>query len=266
MSIGIVLKGTEGLVLAADSRITLTTQKGNRTIPITYDNARKVLQFAQPHNYVGAITYGLGGIGLRSAYSFLHEFEATLPKRRLSVADFAQRMSKFFVQQWNTTMPSSYKGAPMIFVVGGFDKNQPHGRVYLFEIPSKPKPVEQHPHNVKKQPQFGIVWGGQREIVDRLIAGYDARTLGIAQKTLNLTKQQVQQLQKALRPLQIPIPILILPLQDCVDLAILFIATTIEAQRLTAGIRGCGGPIDIATITRLEGFNFVQEKSIHGQI
>ena len=266
MSIGIVIKGPEGLVLATDSRITLTTRKDGSTIPITYDNARKVLQIAKPHNYVGTVTYGLGGIGLRSAYSFLHEFESTLPKTRLSVADYAQNMSNFFMQQWNKAMPANYKGLSMVFVVGGFDKNQPYGRVYLFEIPRKPKPTEQHPMTPKKQPQFGITWGGQREIVDRLIAGYDVRALGIIQKTLKLKKKQVQQLQGALLPLQIPIPIQILPLQDCVDLAILFVATTIEAQRLTAGIRGCGGPIDIATITRLEGFNFVQEKSIHGQI
>ena len=61
------------------------------------------------------------------------------------------------------------------------------------------------------------------------------------------------------------IPYTFLPLQDCIDLAILFIRTNIEAQRLAADERGCGGPIDIATITRLDGFTFVQEKTIKGE-
>jgi hypothetical protein len=57
-----------------------------------------------------------------------------------------------------------------------------------------------------------------------------------------------------------PIPIQAMALQDCVDLAVLFIKTTILGQNLTVGIRGVGGPIDVAIITRREGFKFVQKK------
>lgn len=62
-----------------------------------------------------------------------------------------------------------------------------------------------------------------------------------------------------------PIPLQAMPLQDCVDLAIFFIRTTAEAQRLTFGIRGVGGPIDVATITRREGLRFVQRKKVVGE-
>ena len=105
MSLGIVIKGPEGLVLAADSRVTLsaTPVQGN-AFAVTFDNARKVLQFASPHNYVGAVTYGEGGIGLRSAQSFMPEFESTVLNQttsRLKTADFAQKLSDFFMQQWH---------------------------------------------------------------------------------------------------------------------------------------------------------------------
>ena len=48
MSLAIVFKGPEGIVLAADSRVTLSTEQtdaqGNKTIlPATYDNATKLL-------------------------------------------------------------------------------------------------------------------------------------------------------------------------------------------------------------------------------
>lgn len=62
------------------------------------------------------------------------------------------------------------------------------------------------------------------------------------------------------------IPLAAMPLQDCVDLAIFFIRTTITAQRLTLGISGCGGPIDVAIITRREGLRFIQRKQIVGEI
>jgi hypothetical protein len=262
MSIGIVIKGPEGLVMAAESRITIEAKIGNGVLPVSFDNARKVLKFSDPNSYVGAVTYGLGGIGLRSAYSYLPEFESTLPQppQRLTIEDFARRLSDFFMQQWQATMPPDYQGVPMIFVVGGFNDGEPYGRVYQFAIPVSPAPAEQHP-----APNFGITWGGQREIVDRLITGYDARALGIAKNCLQLTQQQTDLLKQAFQPLQMQIPIQLLPLQDCVDLSLFFVRTTIEAQRLTVGIRGCGGNIDIAIITRQKGFEWVQQKKIHGE-
>lgn len=265
MSIGLVIKGPEGLVLAAESRITLEAQPSGEGTPISvsFDNARKVLRFAEPNSFVGVVTYGIGGIGLRSAYSFVPEFESTLPNdERLSIQDFSQRLSNFFMQQWTSTMPANYQGPPITFVVGGFNDGEPYGRVYLIVIPNAPTPAEQHP----TPSSFGITWGGQREIVDRLLRGYDQRVINIVRTTLNLNQQQVQQLMQAWAPLHMQIPIQYLPLQDCIDLAIFFIRTTIEAQKLTVGVRGCGGAIDIATITRQNGFKFVQEKKIRGEI
>lgn len=60
MSLGIAFKGPEGIVLAADSRVTLTGQAGsNLLIQAHYDNATKLLK-VRDHDNVGAVTYGLG--------------------------------------------------------------------------------------------------------------------------------------------------------------------------------------------------------------
>jgi len=113
--------------------------------------------------------------------------------------------------------------------------------------------------------QFGINWGGQREIVDRLLLGYDARLTDLVKSTLNPQPAQLQALQQALTALNMPTPVAVLALQDCVDMAIFFIRTTIAAQAFTVGIRGCGGPIDVAIITRDKGLQFVQRKKITGE-
>lgn len=112
---------------------------------------------------------------------------------------------------------------------------------------------------------FGITWGGQREIVDRLINGFDHRLLRILQTDLKLTSEQMKKLAPKLKQLEMPLPLPAMALQDCVDLAIFFIRTTISAQKLTVGIRGCGGPIDVAIITRRKGLRFIQEKKIVGE-
>ena len=56
--------------------------------------------------------------------------------------------------------------------LAGYNEGEPYGEVYLIEIPNSPTPVQHHP-----SPSFGITWGGQREIVDRLVRGYDERVV-----------------------------------------------------------------------------------------
>ena len=99
MSLAVAFKASEGIVLAADSRVTLTDFKGqwvrtgnpnNWLVPATYDNATKLLTVSG-QKYVAASTYGVGVIGLqepRTAHSLLPEFEAKLAPNRLSVEDF----------------------------------------------------------------------------------------------------------------------------------------------------------------------------------
>ena len=266
MSLGIIIKGPEGLVLAAESRVTLATKTpAGETAFSPFDNATKILSFAKPHEYVGVVTYGLADIAGRTAASFLPEIEVDLPDERTSVEDFAKQLSNFFVKQWNAEFAGkSHKGANMIFLVGGFDAGEPYGRFLQFEIPGTPKPTEKSPTQNGKA-QFGLTWGGQNEFVNRLIQGYDPKLLGLARESLGLTDQQVAQLNKGLASLQMPLPINVMALQDCVNLALFFIRTTITGQNLTVGLRGVGGPIDVAVITRKDGLTFVQRKELTGE-
>jgi hypothetical protein len=264
MSLGIVVKGPEGLVLAAESRITFTALRPQGPpIHANYDNATKLLSFSK-HDYVGVVTYGQAAIGLRTASSVLPEFESELGENRTPILDFANNLRDFFVVQWDEweeQLQDEYTGPNMTFVVGGFDEGAPYGRVFAFDIPRNPEPTEQQPN----PGEFGITWGGQREFVDRLVKGYDPALPHIISQTLNLQPQQVAAVEQALSSLQMALPLQALPLQDCVNLAIFFIRTTISAQELTVGIRGAGGPIDVATITRNEGLKFIQRKRIVGE-
>jgi hypothetical protein len=261
MSLGIVIKAPEGLVLAAESRVTLTaTPPGGTPIHVNYDNATKLLSFSEPNRSVAAVTYGVAAIGLRTAHSYIPEFEAGLPPDRLGIADFAQKLSDFYMQQWHAVMLADYQGPSMTFVVGGYDEGEPYGTVCQFDIPVRPDPFEQNTGD-----QFGITWGGQREFVDRLIQGYDSRLVEVVTNALNLDANQVVTLTQELTPFQMAVPLQAMPLQDCVDLAVFFVRTTISAQELTVGLRGCGGPIDVAVIRRREGMTWIQQKKLEGE-
>ena len=254
MSLVIAVKGTEGVVLSADSRLTLTTESG---IPATFDNATKLLTFRDPHSWVGALTYGIATIGGQTPHSLIPEFEANLGDQRLTVYEYATRLSAFFQGGWIASGAVS-TGDNANFYVGGYDINEPYGRIYYFGIPNLPAPVEYSPN------QFGMSWGGQFNIVNRIILGHDPQLLPIVSQHLGLTPQQQHSLNTVLGKLEYAIPYQTLALQDCIDLATYLIRATVSAQGLASELRGVGGQIDVATITRMEGFQWVQKKEIRG--
>jgi hypothetical protein len=265
MSLGIVVKGSEGVVLAADSRVTLTAQLPNNVqLPVNFDNATKLLTFAKPHDWIGAVTWGDAVIGtsqndVRTAQSLIPEFEVGLPGERIGVQDFAQRMSEFFLRQWQEKMPQGHQSSGMVFTIAGFDVGSAYGSVYLINIPNQPVPEERSPNS------FGITMGGQTEHAVRLLKGYDPNMIEVIRQTLNVPIVRMAELENVLRRFNVGIPYGVLPLQDCIDLAVFFIKTTVAVQNLSIGVRGVGGAIDVAVITQRAGLKIIQRKELRGE-
>ena len=148
----------------------------------------------------------------------------------------------------------------MVFLVGGFDEGDAYGRVFEVSVPRSPVPVE------RNSGDFGITFGGQHEVAGRLLGGSDPRLEALVAEKLRPSAAQRAALKEEVLPsLATPIPYQFLPLQDCVDLAIFLIEATATLQGFTTGTRGVGGAIDVATVTRTEGFRAVQEKRIVGE-
>ena len=192
-------------------------------------------------------------------HSYLPELEESLKDEgRLTVKEFAKRLGSFFNEQWKQTMPDDFDDN-VTFMVGGYDEGEPYGRVYETKVPSRLKPVEQHVN----ADSFGISIGGQHEYVNRLVGGIDSRVLGLVKGALDLDDDAANELSNHLRSnIGTPIPYQFLPLQDCVDFSIFLIRTTMEMMRFIVSTRGVGGPIDVAVVTRTEGFQAVQQKKI----
>jgi hypothetical protein len=274
MSLAVIFKGPEGVVLAADSRVTLTsvsqTMVGAGGTAIQeqvhhsyFDNATKLLDL-RGHPNLGIVTYGQGAIGQdrpRMAHGFMPEFEAHLNEngdgKPLEVEEAARLLGSFFSEQWvDAQMPEG--SDPMVFQVAGFDDGAAYGRVFEVSVPNALEPVEQIADD------FGVKWGGQTYLLERLMSGIAPMAYAHAQDELKLTDEQVAALaQRWHNELQLPIPYQFLPLQDCVDLATFLVDMTATVMTWTAGVQGVGGDVDVATITRTSGFASVRQKRIH---
>jgi hypothetical protein len=282
MSLGIAIKGPEGIVLAADSRVTLFNQiqaapppAPPMLIPATFDSATKLLNIRSnrktdgKESYVAAVTYGTGAIigsnQPRTAHSFLPELDNEIGEERLSVRKFAEVLGDFFMRQWKAAqmhIPLLPGEQDMVFLVGGYDETEPYGKVFEVFVPTNPAPVERIPMG-----EFGIIWGGQRNIADRIFQGFDGAAAGAIFDFFHVPAQQRgSSLENHLKQqLMLKIPIAFLPLQDCVDLATFIVRATSLLQEWTIDVRGVGGAIDVATITRTQGFRPIRVKTISGE-
>jgi len=215
-------------------------------------------------HYVGAVTFGIGALlttsGPRTMHSFIPEFEAELSDSdRLPVKEFSEKLSAFFLDRWNGLHKGpKTAGQNIEFIVGGYDQGEAYGRVYLFKIPEAPAPIEQS----AGPGEFGMTFGGQGEMVHRLLAGFDPGLVGFLTQEFALDAGQAAAIAGKLSA-RFPnlVPFQFLPLQDCVDMATFFIQGTISLQRFSVGIRGVGGRVDVATITPA-GFTWVAQKAI----
>ncbi|MGH7609695.1 MAG: hypothetical protein ACREOD_07170 [Candidatus Dormibacteria bacterium] len=268
MSLGVVFKAPDGVVLAADSRATLfkplpPVPTGERLIlAATFDNATKLLQF-EKQSHLGAVTFGaavIGKVHARSAQSFLPQFEASLPEDPMTVEQFAKQLAAFYGEQWRDAGMPDPAPEPMVFGVAGYDPGSLVGSIFEVSIPLAPAP-----RRILADDAYGAWWGGQRGYVDRLLNGFDQDGLKVLLDYFNVpaAKRDPGALNDHLKErLGAPVPWQFLSLQDCVSFSAFLIRTTIGMQSWTVDVRGVGGAVDVATITPTRGFKAVKVKEI----
>ena len=185
MSLSIAFKSPEGIVLAADSRVTLmaalpgvspggAAAAGSRLLRQRNKAAVAPDSAVRGHHDIRCRSDRAGRTadcaqlcaGTRRSPGRI-PWERALERRRCRGCE----LGDFYKRQWDDAgMPAVVDpGQQMVFFVAGFDENSPYGRIFEVKVPDALDPVEQ---NVGT---FGITWGGQHELVGRLLNGTDPR-------------------------------------------------------------------------------------------
>ncbi len=260
MSLGIVISCPEGVVLAADTRLTLTRNK----ISVYFDNSSKLLHIGPK---VAAVMYGTAMIGARPMHTLVPEFKREVRRLAndngailrpdedpsLSVEEYAERLASFLRRKWDQTYPGVPPSTSLL--VGGISPQQQYGEVYNIENLADP--------TKSLGLSFGMTWGGQLAAVTRLAFGVDSTFLAHLKLQLpgEIIDQQYQEWQNK-RALRLPYGSM--PLQDCVNLAILMVDTTIKLQALSEPDRGVGGSIEVVAITPEGGTQWLRRRKLSG--
>jgi hypothetical protein len=274
MTIAVALKVGDGIVLGADSASTIGTDFMQHKV---YFNAEKIVNLYKGLP-IGYVTYGLGSFMNRSTTSLAKdlrellahsgEAEWQLSKTSYTVEEAAKRVRKFFFEDhYAKTYPIKVKDPAgqeterydsMGFLVAGFSANATQAEAWSVTIDEKggcPDPVR-----VMDQGDAASAWwAGMPEALTRIMMGYSDPVVKALMKlgTGNTQADVVAFLQATDPPKLFHAA---MPIQDAIDLVKFMVDTTIGFVRFAPGPPMVHGPVDVAAITKHEGFRWVQRK------
>jgi hypothetical protein len=284
MSIAVVIGVHDGLVIAADSASTLTISVAPGAIAgvaNVYDNANKIFNLYKGKP-IGCVTFGSGSIGNSSIGTLIKDLRAALmdeekaKKLRIEfdpdnyamekVADIVAKFLGDECQKQNAAiLPTMNIG----LLLGGYSTDGSLGESWGVEIKAgKALP----PKQLRQPDQAGVSWGGMSEALQRLVIGFSPSIFKVlaevsSSEGKNVTPEQLFTQLNALfiARLQAPLVFAPMPIQDAIDLARFLVHAAIMFSHFLPGAQMVGGPIEIAAVTKHEGFKWIERKHYYDQ-
>jgi len=226
MSLVVTVYTREGIVMAADSRLTLTYPRNDpgqqpHTISVTTSDSAKKL-FLTP-NHIGISTFGTAAIKGAPIAGVIESFIVEQTKdKNLPPKETADALLAYL-----TAMGVSQSTS---FHVAGYRPDGTTFKQEVFFLDLAAKTVKQ----ISVTGQQGANWGGEFDVLQRLLN--DVLLTGAP----------------GAAPTPIPffgVPFEWFTLQDAIDFANFAIRATIDTLRFQAREKTVGGPVDILVIT-----------------
>jgi hypothetical protein len=268
------MKVNDGLVLAADSASTIIAsgEEGAPTVVNVYNHANKIANLRKGLP-VGAVTWGAGSIGPASITTIMKDLRRRLsgadpdhPDWNLdpgsySVEEIASRLRAFvfeelYQQAFGDWQPE--RQPPLGFVVGGYSANAAMADEFQVFMANGECPP---PQQLRPLELSGVTWNGEPEALTRLLIGFGTALPQILVEHLGVADEEVPAVIEVLQE-QLGLFLVsdAMPIQDAIDLAEFLVDLTIKVSRFSAGAPTVGGEIEIAAITKHEGFKWAQRK------
>lgn len=263
MTIAICIKVHDGVVLAADSAATVFFQTDSGYVEQVYIYANKVFNIYKSLP-VGMVTWGHGGIGQASTSTLVKDFRKLLTEdedwkvdpKKYSLKEIAEKF-KLFIRDLKYKKeigdPKDPNSPFTGFLIAGYSANSDHPEVWELGIGGG---IDWRMAQVNSP----IVWAGEKEIISRIILGYSEH-FPFLLKELSVPDEDIQKILEYFdSKYNIPLVHPAMPIQDAIDLADFLVDTAIKYARFRPGAPSIGGPIEIAAITKHEGFKWVKRK------
>jgi hypothetical protein len=238
MSFVITLYVREGIVMAADSRLTLNTtrEEGEKKLvsaAVAQSDSNYKL-FLAPGN-VGISTFGAADIAGVPIAGFIESFmQEQLAEKPLPPSETSESVLAFF---------KKFSPPPAAqFHIGGYAFDGGSAEQQVWNVNMSENTVSR----LNPPEKQGAAWGGEGDILSRLL----------------MPMAEVDQQGKIVRrPPFFPIPWQFFTLQDAIDFAVFSVRSTIEAIRFQPRPKTVGGPIDVLVL-KPNAAQWVQRKAL----
>jgi hypothetical protein len=276
MSIALLVSVHDGIVLAADSASTLMLSRpGPGPAPVVlgplnvYNNANKIANLCKGRP-LGCVAFGAGSIGNASTSTLLKDFRSEFTGALINgigpdhytVQDVATALLRFLMQRVGELSSTPQTVLPLnlgVIVAGCSIQNGKRETLcegWMIQIENG---IGKPPQLLRSPDEAGITWGGVGDVLSRIVLGHGEALPAILSKFINpaLMNNAMIEIRAGL---QAPIVFPPMPIQDAIDLAEWLVQSAIMFSRFSPGVPTVGGPIEIAAITKHEGFKWVRRK------
>jgi 20S proteasome alpha/beta subunit len=255
VTIIVSVKINDGIVMASDSASIL----GNNQIN---ENSDKIVNLVRGLP-IGVMITGNAGIGSESIATLLKDLRRRLTdgdwkidRDRYTMKEIADRVREFLFGEKATTVGEVW----MQLRICGYSAGRPLPEIWDLKILGK---ACDQPTIARGEDGFGVNWDGEYEALNRLILGTPISFGDAAKKAgISSTPEQRSSFTSEVYEHMVATT---MPIQDAIDLARYLVETVAGFVRFSLRMQPkvVGGPIEIAVITKHEGFKWVQRKHFY---
>ena len=267
MTVAVVVKVWDGFVLATDSASSIVAPGGAAQV---YNSGDKIFHLHRDLP-VAAMTWGLGNIASASIATLAKDLrsrlmglDAAYPTWSLNpdaytVEEVALRLVEHMHGELYAPQFAGEAAFPVLgFLIAGYSAGERSPEAWLVEVvdpATTPAPVE-----VLDKDTCGWLAYAQSEAVERLWQGIDRNHLGALQS--GLTKSEWSKVENILVGSgAVRFPVLpAMPLGDAIRLAEFMVNATSGYTHFLFGPDTVGGPTEVASASRHEGFRWIARK------
>lgn len=252
MTIAIAMKINNGIILATDSSSTILgkNENGDDEVHHTYYTADKIFNLKKG-SPIGAISWGDGSINNDSISTLAKDFRKKNDDEVYSsVIDISNKFSEFLKNKISSE-------TNLGFLIAGYSLDTGNQNMFLINVNNGniETPIE-----INKDNPLAVSWFGNTQFLTRLLLGFDEKLPSILKEN-DVPAEDIEDIiNECTDNLQLPLGVPAMPIQDAIDLVKFLADISVKSSRFTPGAQLIGGPIDIAVITKHEGFKWIERK------
>ena len=259
MTIILSIKVQDGVILASDSAV---LHRGH-----LYTNADKTIQLVKGLP-IGVLISGDGAVGTRALTSVMQDFSIRaslrgntcyIDKETYTLEEVCWKLQTFLLE----ASQASFSPIRSALILSGYSAGAILPETWSVRLDGLDR-ID--PELVWGEDEYGLSWEGQAGCVTRLLR--DVSHHGFNEAEAQLAEVSLfNQGESEPSADSVDSPTLVtpgMPLLDAVEVARFLMDTSLAFERLRADrqLKTIGGPVDLAIITRHDGFRWVQRKRI----